>query len=65
MVQLDSSRKKAVDKLVENKGGALGIQFLKEIIIGAEDPVEFENEWAKIPGIVKRGMNFISLKART
>ena len=55
-IRLD--RKKAVEKLVENKGGALGIQFLKEIIIGAEDPVEFENELAKIRGIVIKGNEF-------
>ena len=51
-------RKKAIDKLVVNNGGALGIQFLKEIVIGTEAPVEFENELAKIPGIVKKGTEF-------
>lgn len=51
-------RKKAVEKLVENKGGALGIQFLKEIIIGTANAVEFENELAKIPGIVRKGNEF-------
>ncbi|MDY8137515.1 hypothetical protein [Aquimarina sp. 2201CG5-10] len=52
------NRKKAVDKLVSNKGGKLGIQFLKEIRISAENPAEFENELAKIPGIVKKENEF-------
>lgn len=51
-------RKKAADKLVVNNGGVLGIQFLKEIVIGTKDTVEFENELAKIPGIVKKGNDF-------
>ncbi len=55
-IELD--RKKAVDKLVLNNGGALGIQFLKEIVIGTEDPVEFENKLTKIPGIVKKDNEF-------
>lgn len=51
-------RKKAVDKLLVKNGGTLGIQLLKEIVIGIKDPVEFENELAKIPGIVKKGNEF-------
>lgn len=51
-------RKNATDKLVKNEGGALGIEFLKEVIIGSKEPVEFENELAKIPGIVKKGNEF-------
>ena len=48
-------RKKAIDQLVENKGGTLGIQFLKEITIGTADSLAFENGLAKIPGVVKKG----------
>jgi hypothetical protein len=55
-IELD--RKKAVDKLVLNNRGALGIQFLKEIVIGTEDPVEFENKLAKISEIVKKDNEF-------
>ncbi|GAB5552562.1 MAG: hypothetical protein Sapg2KO_21530 [Saprospiraceae bacterium] len=51
-------RKRAVDKLLVNNGGVLGVQFLKEIVIGVEEPVEFENELAKIPGVVKSGNEF-------
>jgi hypothetical protein len=51
-------RKKAVEKLAINSGGTLGIQFLKEIVIGTEDPLEFENKLAKIPGIVKKENEF-------
>lgn len=47
-------RKKAIDQLVENQGGPLGIQFLKEITIGTADSVGFENGLAKIPGVVKK-----------
>ncbi|WP_405208021.1 hypothetical protein [Aquimarina sp. LLG6339-5] len=49
------NRKNAVDKLVKNKGGTLGIEFLKEVIIGSKYPGKFENQLAKIPGIVKKG----------
>jgi len=55
---IEQNRKKAADKLVVNSGGALGILFLKEIVIGTEDPVEFENKLAKIPGIVKKENEF-------
>jgi hypothetical protein len=55
-IRLD--RKRAIDTLVLNNGGALGIQFLKEIVIGTEYPAEFEKEWAKIPGLVKKGNEF-------
>ena len=51
-------RKKAVDELVANNGGALGIQLLKAIVIGVEAPVEFKNELEKIPGAIRKGNEF-------
>ncbi|MEZ4775382.1 MAG: hypothetical protein R3D00_19515 [Bacteroidia bacterium] len=51
-------REKAAGELATNHGGTLGLQFLKEIVIGTEAPGEFEDEWAKIPGIVKVGNEF-------
>jgi len=51
-------RKKAVDELVLNNGGALGIQFLKTMVIGTEAPAKFESELEKIPGLVKKGNEF-------
>ncbi len=55
---IQQDRKKAIDKLVINNGGALGIQFLKAIVIGTENLVEFENKLAKIPGVVKKENEF-------
>lgn len=47
------NRKNATEKLLENKGGTLGIQFLETIVIGTTDPLKYENEMAKLPGILK------------
>lgn len=52
------NRNSATEKLVKAEGGPLGILFLKEIIIGVEDAAGYENEFAKIPGIVKEANQF-------
>ena len=52
------NRKNAVDNLGRKNGGTLGIQFLKEIRIGTEDPEGFENELTKIRGLIKKGNEF-------
>ncbi len=52
------NRNSAVEKLVEAEGGPLGILFLKEIIIGFDGPARYENEFEKIPGIVKEANQF-------
>jgi hypothetical protein len=56
---IQRGRKKAADQLVIHEGGTLGIQFLKEIVIGAEDPGKFGSELAKIPGVVRKGNDFL------
>lgn len=56
---VNQGRKKAMDELVRNNGGPLGIQYLKEIVIGSETPQQFERELTKIPGVVRDGNTFL------
>lgn len=56
---IKQDRKKAIDQLVINNGGTLGIQLLKEIVIGAQETGKFGTELAKIPGLVRIGNDFL------
>jgi hypothetical protein len=49
----------AANNLSKLNGGILGIEYLKEIIIGIEEPKKYTNELTKVPGIEKEGNVFI------
>ena len=57
---IENGRNKASSKLVNNNGGILGVEYLKEIIIGTEEIRNFKNELIKLPGIKKEKDNLFT-----
>lgn len=54
---VENGRNKASNQLVNSNGGILGVEYLKEFIIGTEEFSNFKNELIKLPGIKKEKDN--------
>ena len=54
-----SGSKEATNNLGKINGGILGIEYLKELVIGTEEPSKYINELTKVPGTKKEDNVFI------
>ena len=54
-----SGSDEATNNLGKINGGILGIEYLKELVIGTEEPSKYINELSKVPGTKKEDNVFI------
>ena len=57
-----SGHEEATNNLGKINGGILGIEYLKELVIGTEEPSKYINELIKLPGTKREGNIIIFLE---